>query len=167
MTEIEREFVGLFLGEGAIIFMGRQSSKKAKRRGFRVSFCIKMRDDDSPMLEFLQREFGGKIYHQKGNLRYISKGTPITNPLIENPSCEWVIFRKEECLRILNLLEKVMLPSKKKKELVPTRKLINMEPGIKGKTKFGNRWTDEQILEQDNLHQEIISIRKFVPYKSS
>lgn len=160
MTKLQREFVGLFWGEGSIVFMPRQSSKNNSKHGYRLSFQIHMRNDDFPMLDQLQKEFGGKIYHKKGRLRYISKGTKISNPLIENPSCYWIIFRKEECLRVLSILEQSVLQSSKIKQLRLARQLIEIEP-ISGKSKFGSRYSDEQIAEQQRLKDELTSLRVF------
>jgi hypothetical protein len=93
---------GLIDGEGHLGFL---VNHVRKGRGAKFQFAIVLRNDDRPVLEWVQRVLGyGTIYHieRKGRA---------------NPQTRFVVTRIDDCERLGHLLSNAPLRSKKREEL--------------------------------------------------
>lgn len=117
----EAEFRGFFFGEG---YLGITSNGYG-RNGYRHYLAraqITLRDDDASILYQIQKKLGGCVYvEKKGRSSKSSNGELYQS----NPYIVWRVGSREDVTRICNILEKSLLPSKKKQEIVIMRLFLN------------------------------------------
>jgi hypothetical protein len=82
------EFTGLFMGEGCANIIRNGA------RSYSPCLSIRLRDDDAPMIEFIQQRLGGRLLH-----RYLHSKNPKHGNQIE-----WRTTNLQECEKICLLL---------------------------------------------------------------
>jgi len=158
MTEEEREFIGFFMGEGCISITKRYlKSSKGIRICYEPTLTISARVDDSKIIEWCKKQFGGSIYCYKAREIIGYKGKKYK----QNPVIRWDISKLSDCKKVISILNKGILPTKKKKEILVMQQFL--EEKTQGKRNgFQGRWfTDEQLKKQANLKKSLSSLKVF------
>lgn len=102
MTKTDLAYLaGLTDGEG---HFGFTVEAKPRGRSVKCQFVINLRDDDRPVLDWVQRTLGcGTIYSCRRRK--------------DNPLARFAVYRIDECEQLADLFSRAPLRSKKKREL--------------------------------------------------
>ena len=135
----EKEFIGFFFGEGHLdlIKIGRTTRSLTPRAR------IALRDDDVAVLEWIKDYFGGYFTHRT---KFKNGGCPAT--------C-WTLSGKSKMEKLISVLKKGKMPSKKMLEVDIIEEALTLVP-IRGKHQ-----TDENVEILQNLKSELIFLRKY------
>ena len=144
----EAEFRGFFFGEGYI-----GMNKVKPRQGvnaYRAVAQINIRADDAAVLYDIQRHLGGSVHNR------IRPGTPFAK-YVSHPSIEWSVTNRDELRRVVAILLRGQLPSKKRHVVELFAEAIEL---MKSR---GGRYTMEERIHLDELVQAMKAAREYVP----
>jgi hypothetical protein len=154
MTNKEFEFMGYLKGEGCFR-ISKQHKKNHLRVNYRPQISVAQRADDTGILEWAKKRFGGYLVHQMGRL-------DIPN---QNPSVTWVLTSIKTCYPVIRMFLESMLPSKKFKEVLLLKEFCDLKSKPKKKFPFKNGrffWeSDGDYKRQEWLFREISNLKKF------
>jgi hypothetical protein len=102
---------GLIDGEGSFQITCWQDRRGWTQR--RVFFALDLRADDRPMLETIIEETG------LGRIEVRNDQRPNHNPI-----CKWIVVRRDECVRLAELLDRYPLRSKKRRDFETWREAL-------------------------------------------
>ena len=146
------EFCGFCWGE-AYIGVTRYFRRKVwgeKYWLFRGQIKIALREDDLPLLKEFQDKLGGHIY--KAGKRRVKGSNGKTYEQHQN--YQWIVTNHDELRRIVKILEKGMLPAKKKKSVKILKKFLKVAH------KTGEKYSPEEWNYLEKLRQESIRATK-------
>lgn len=140
---------GFIDGEGcfSITYNGGRGN-----HSMRCQFRIALRSDDTPLLEECQRVTGlGTVYQQAG------RGT-------DNPSAMWHVAHKSDAARLIELLDRFALRSKKARDYMIWREGVRIRNSRSGGR--GSRPDVELRARLEALRLRLMEGRKWRPHDS-
>jgi len=152
MTNWDREFIGYFFGEGCITI--QRCLEKKTRPYYRIKLQFSARQDDD-MLQEAKKRYGGYIY-QYG--RRTQKVTGYT----ANPVTTWVLDDEWKCEKVIKMLLKGVLPSKKREQLELTKQFFVIKRRIRDKDNRRVRtYTDNDLREFAEVKEKLHRLKDF------
>jgi hypothetical protein len=122
---------------------------KNNKRWASIRFCIKLRGDDKPILDTIQKTLGfGKVSYRKASIKETDriKGT--------KPQCAFYVYGKRQCWQLMKIFDCCPLRSKKKNDYEIWKKALL----IMGYSYIHGSYDPESIKI---LAEEIKKIRKY------
>ena len=148
LSDIEREFVGWFWGEGSFLISKVKSyNSKNKKAYFRPEITITQRDDDVEALKWAKERFGGWFYHRKHK--------PRLGNYIANPRIQWQVVGFRKCRIVLDVLKQGILPCKKIKEIVLFSEFLDTAVGS------GRETTSGLLIKQEKMFNKLKSLHQY------
>ncbi len=144
---------GFIDGEGCFS-MNRLRRKGVDYRSYACRFAIRLRHDDVPVLEEIQRRTGcGKINELRP-----------TSPTIwwdSKPYATWQVFSKRDCLRMIEILDKYPLRAKKARDYLVWREAALLWASVRQTGSHSER--NQSIWDQmEALKEQLTAVRAYV-----
>ena len=149
------EFIGFFWGEGCLsILKASNRSQKDPRPTYLPVIQISLRKDDSEILEWCKKEFGGNLYS------FLPR--QLKNGYINKPVCIWRLTGLSGCKKVLEILKLGKLPSVKQKQITLFEEFLNLKS--RGKRHgFQGRWySDEELSRLAEIKSQLSSLKLYI-----
>ena len=153
---MEHEFAGFFWGEGCLMIQKIKSHHKDPAKivpYYRPVIKICLRADDWKVLKWCRDHFGGWLSRRdRRKLTYSHHHGYLVNPQV---TWELVGFSKVD--KVLDVLDRSIMPTKKRAELEIMRRFMKTKKGVRHTT------TQEERDYQEGLKQELHACKRYTP----
>lgn len=153
MTNWDREFIGYFYGEGCITI--QKCLAKETRPYYRIKLQFSARQDDDLILQQAKARYGGYIY------QYGRRTQKLTG-YVAKPVTTWVLDDEWKVETLIKILNKGILPSKKKEQLLLCKRFFQIKRRIRDKeNKRVKRYTDKDLADFAEVKEALHRLKDF------
>jgi len=148
------EFAGFCWGEayiGVTIYKRFSKTRNKKLIFYRGQIKIALRSDDLPLLRDFQDKLGGHLF--KAGIRMV-KGEG-EKAYLQHQNYQWILVSRKDLRRAVSILEKSLLPAKKKKSLDAIKKYLEIVHDT------GHKYTLQERGYLEEIRQLSIASTKF------